>query len=119
MFRVQQEGHTSWHCPNAAADEDEKSHSSQARSVKKLAKDIKSIKKAFTQLQQKKEADSDDSDSNASEGEGDGTQFTQVEHEFTPQIAKLFKQTHGTKIKLDLRGVIASPPWIYFAIELS
>jgi hypothetical protein len=26
--------------------------------------------------------------------------------EFEPQIAKLFKQTHGTKIKLDLKKVI-------------
>ena len=35
-----------------------------------------------------------------------GFQFTQVENEFEPQIAKLFKQTHGTKIKLDLREII-------------
>jgi hypothetical protein len=39
---------------------DDKSHASQARSVKKkLIKDIKSMKKAFTQLQQVKEEDSD------------------------------------------------------------
>jgi hypothetical protein len=70
------------------------------------------MKKTFTQLQQMKESDSDISDSDASEGDShfqfddDGFQFTQVEHEFEPQIAKLFKQTHGTKIKLDLREVI-------------
>jgi hypothetical protein len=42
---------------------------------------------------------------------GDGFQFTQMKVkqtaiEFEPQIAKLFKQTHGTKIKLDLKKVI-------------
>jgi hypothetical protein len=30
----------------------------------------------------------------------------QMAIEFEPQIAKLFKQTHGTKIKLDLKKVI-------------
>jgi hypothetical protein len=73
---------------------------------------MKSMKKAFTQLQKTKEDDSDISDSDASEeashfqfNEG-GFQFTQVENEFEPQIAKLFKQTHGTKIKLDLPEII-------------
>jgi hypothetical protein len=42
---------------------------------------------------------------------GDGFQLTQMKVkqtaiEFEPQIAKLFKQTHGTKIKLDLKKVI-------------
>jgi hypothetical protein len=42
---------------------------------------------------------------------GDGFQFTQMKVkqtaiEFEPRIAKLFKQTHGTKIKLDLKNVI-------------
>jgi hypothetical protein len=76
-----------------------KSSSSQARSVKKLAKEFKStMKKAFTQLQEMKEADSDISDSEASEGDShfqlevSGFQFAQVEKEFEPQIAKLFKQ---------------------------
>jgi hypothetical protein len=41
----------------------------------------------------------------------DGFQFTQMKVkqtaiEFEPRIAKLFKQTHGTKIKLDLKKVI-------------
>ena len=111
-FKCNKKGHPSSHCPNADVDEDDKSRSSQAKSVKKLAKDLKSMKKAFTQLQQMKEADSDISDSDSSEGEShfqfedDAFQFTQVEKEFEPQIAKLFKQTHGTKIKLDLREVI-------------
>jgi hypothetical protein len=42
---------------------------------------------------------------------GNGFQFTQMKVkqtaiEFEPRIAKLFKQTHGTKIKLDLKKVI-------------
>jgi uncharacterized protein YodC (DUF2158 family) len=73
---------------------------------------MKSMKKAFTQLQKMKEDDSDISDSDALEEASQfqfadgGFQFTQVENEFEPQIAKLFKQTHGTKIKLDLREII-------------
>jgi hypothetical protein len=85
------------------------------------------MKKAFTQLQEMKEADSDISDSEASEGDSHfqfevgGFQFAQVETEFEPQIAKLFKQAWtprkvrkdsklvkaaDTRIKLDLREVI-------------
>jgi hypothetical protein len=74
------------------------------------------LKKAFTQLQKTTERDSDLSDSK-SEAEdshfqfGDGFQFTQMKVKqmaikFEPRIAKLFKQTHGTKIKLDLKKVI-------------
>ena len=36
----------------------------------------------------------------------DAFQFTQIDNEFEPRIAKLFKETHGTTIKLDLREVI-------------
>jgi hypothetical protein len=41
----------------------------------------------------------------------DGFQFTQLKVaqtaiKFEPQIAKLFKQTHSTRIKLDLKKVI-------------
>jgi hypothetical protein len=44
---------------------------------------------------------------------GNGFQFTQMKVkqmaiEFELQIAKLFKQTHRTKIKLDLKKVICS-----------
>jgi hypothetical protein len=82
-------GHPAWACPKADDDEDDTSSSSTARSIKKLAKDfksmkksithlhlarsmkkfekeLKSMKKAFTQLQEMKEADSDISDSEAS-----------------------------------------------------
>jgi hypothetical protein len=74
------------------------------------------LKKAFTQLQKASKRDSDLSDSESEEEDshfqfGDGFQFTQMKVkqmaiEFKPQIAKLFKQTHGTKIKLDLKKVI-------------
>jgi hypothetical protein len=33
-------------------------------------------------------------------------QFAQVDEGFEPIIVKLFKQNHGSKIKLDLREVI-------------
>ena len=70
------------------------------------------MKKAFTQLQTTIEADSDLSNSDTEEEdshfqfEANGFQFTQVERDFEPRIAQLFKQTHGTKIKLDLKEVI-------------
>jgi hypothetical protein len=71
------------------------------------------MKKAFTQLQKVKEADSDISDSNASEGDShfqcmhDDFQLTQVEQEFEPQIAKLFRQAWTKRhVKLDLREII-------------
>jgi hypothetical protein len=83
-------GHPAWACPDDD-DDDDKSRSSQAQSVKRLEKDLKSIKKAFTQLQQAKEADSDTSDLEASESdlhfqfeEVGGFQFAQVETEFEP-----------------------------------
>jgi hypothetical protein len=40
-------GHPSSHCPKDDANDDNKS---QAKSVKKLTKDMKSMKKTFTQL---------------------------------------------------------------------
>jgi hypothetical protein len=83
-------------------------------SVKKLQKDIKSTRKAFTtvntQLEKLKEAESDISES---EGEDKAShfqmyvalQFTQVGKEFEPRIAKLFKQA-GLSVKIDLREII-------------
>jgi hypothetical protein len=85
-----------------------------ASSVKKLKKDLKSTKRAFTtvntQLAQLKEAESDISES---EGEDEAShfqmnaalQFAQVDKEFEPRIVKLFKQA-GSTIKIDLREVI-------------
>jgi uncharacterized protein YodC (DUF2158 family) len=96
-----------------ANDEDS---NSIAHSIKKLAKDTKILKKAYTQLQKTNEQDSDLSGSESEEEDshfqfGDGFQFTQmkvkqVAIEFEPRIANLFKQTHGTKIKIDLKKVI-------------
>jgi hypothetical protein len=70
------------------------------------------LKKAFIQLQKTIGQDSDLSGSESEEEDshfqfGDGFQLTQMKVKqtaikFEPQIAKLFKQTHGTKIKLDL-----------------
>jgi hypothetical protein len=122
-YKCKRKGRPSSHCPKADDDKDDKSSSSKARSVKKLAKEFKSMKKAFTQLQEMKEADSDISDSEASEGDSHfqfevgGFQFAQVEKEFEPPIAKLFKQTHGRLAKSNLTSVrsyfwIVSRPWI-------
>ena len=112
-YNCNTKGHPSSHCPNKGNNDDDKSQASQAKSVKKLTKEMKSMKKAFTQLQQMKEDDSDISGSEESAEDShfqfdhnDGFQFAQVENEFEPHVAKLFKQAHGTKIKLDLRQVI-------------
>ena len=103
--------------------DDDKSVATTA-SVKKLEKELKAMKKSFktvhTQLQDLREDESDISDSDTESAtshfqfEHDAFQFAQVEAEFEPRIAKLFKQmhgtkkkqTHGTKTKLDLREVI-------------
>jgi hypothetical protein len=85
---------------------------SAASSVKKLKKDLKSIKKAFTtvntQLAQLKEADYDISESEGEEASyfqvDQAIQFAQIDKKFEP-IAKHFKQT-GSSIKLDLKEVI-------------
>jgi hypothetical protein len=112
-YKCHEKGHPSSHCPNADDKDDDKSHASQAKSVKKLTKDFKSMKKAFTQLQKVKEADSNISDSDVSEADShfqcklDDFQFTEIEQEFKPQIAKLFKQAWTKRhVKLDLREII-------------
>jgi hypothetical protein len=86
---------------------------STASSVRKLKKDPKSIKKAFTtvntQLSQLKEADYDISESELEEASHfqveQALQFAQVDKKFEPSIVKLFKHT-GSSIKLDVREVI-------------
>jgi hypothetical protein len=87
---------------------------SAASSVKKLKKDFKSTKKAFTtvntQLEKLKEANSDLS---GSEDDDDQSHFqmdaaiqsAQVDKEFEPNISNLFKQA-GSSVKIDLREVI-------------
>jgi hypothetical protein len=86
------------------------------QSIKNLAKDTKNLKKAFTQLQKTSKQDSDLSDSKLEEDNlhfqfDNGFQFMQMKMKqmaikFEPCIAKLLKQTHGTRIKLDLKKVI-------------
>ena len=110
-FKCGKKGHPSFGCPNDKNDDDNKSISSKS-SVKKLSKDMKSMRKAFTQLQTAIEADSELSDSGDEEEdshfqyESSAFQFTQVDREFEPRIAQLFKQAHGTKIELDLKEVV-------------
>jgi hypothetical protein len=109
-------GHPATHCvkKSNSNDDDDSSASATVNSVKKLQKDIKSMRKAFmmvnTKLEKLKEAESDISES---EGEGEAShyqmdvalQFAQVEKEFKPKISKLFKQA-GLSVKIDLREII-------------
>jgi hypothetical protein len=114
-FNCGEKGHPSSSCTKVAITNEDDS-ASIVQSVKKLAKDTKNLKKAFTQLQKTSEQDSDLSGSESEEEDshfqlGDGFQFTQMKVKQTAielelQIAKLFKQTHGTKIKLNLKKVI-------------
>ena len=78
----------------------------------------KKVNTVNTQLAQLKEADDSDlSDSDEDEEVShfqmskNQFQFTQIKSNFEPQIAKLFKQSHGgkkfgTKVKLDLKEVL-------------
>jgi hypothetical protein len=69
-----------------------------------------------TQLKELKENDPDISESSGDEEVShfqvhEALQFTQIENDFSPTIANLFKQSHspkklGTKMKLDLREII-------------
>jgi hypothetical protein len=115
-FNCSEKGHPSSSCTKATVANDNDS-ASIAQSIKKLTKNTKNLKKAFTQLQKTSKRDSDLSGSESAEEEdshfqlGDGFQFTQMKVKqmaikFELRIAKLFKQTHGTKIKLDLKKVI-------------
>jgi hypothetical protein len=101
---------------------------SAASSVKKLKKDFKSMKKAFTtvntQLKNMKEADSDPSgyedDDDQSQFQMDAAlQFAQADKEFEPTITNLFKQA-GSSVKIDLREVIllvVSTLWIFSVMQ--
>ena len=123
-YKCDQKGHPASHCKKSKSkdDDDDKSIASTAKSVNKLQKELKSMKKKVntvnTQLAQLKEADDSDlSDSDEDEEVShfqmskNQFQFTQIESNFEPQIAKLFKQSHGgqkfgTKVKLDLKEVL-------------
>jgi hypothetical protein len=115
-YKCHKMGHPATHCrkKSNSNDDDDSSASATANSVKKLQKDCKSMRKAFTtvntQLEKLKEAESDISES---EGEDEAShfhmdaalQFAQVKKKFEPRIAKLFKQA-GLSVKIDLREVI-------------
>jgi hypothetical protein len=115
-YKCQKMGHSATHCSknSNSNDDDGSSAAAAVNSVKKLQKDIKYMRKAFTtvntQLEKLKEAESDISESG---GEDEASyfqmdvvlHFAHVEKEFEPRIAKLFKQA-GSKIKLDLREII-------------
>jgi hypothetical protein len=115
-YKCHNMGHPATHCGKKSKynEDDDSSVSAMVNSVKKLQKDIKSMRKAFTtvntQLERLKEAESDISES---EGEDEASHFqmdaalqlAQVEKEFEPRIANLFKQA-GLSVKIDLREVI-------------
>jgi hypothetical protein len=102
-------------CPKKSNNDDDKKYvASAVSSVKKLKKDFKSMKKAFTmlntQLEKLKAADSDlsgsEDDDDLSHFQMDAALlFTQVDTEFEPSIANLFKQAVSS-VKIDLREVI-------------
>jgi hypothetical protein len=114
-YKCEKKGHPANKCPKKSnTDDDEKSVASAASSVKNLEKYFKSMKKAFTtvntQLEKLKEADSDlsgsEDDDEQSHFQMDAAlQLAQVDKEFDPTIANLFKQA-GFSVKIDLREVI-------------
>jgi hypothetical protein len=114
-YKCEKKEHPANKCPKKSNnDDDEKSVASAASSVKKLKKDFKSMKKAFTtvntQLEKLKETDSDLSGSEDFDDQSyfqmdAPIQFAQVDKEFEPTIANLFKQA-GSLVKIDLREVI-------------
>jgi hypothetical protein len=111
--KCHKKGHPETHCPKKPSDNDDRSTASAAISIKKLKKDLSSIKKSFTtvntQLAQLKEADSDISESEGEEASHfqvyQALQCAQLDKKFEPRIAKLFKQA-GSSIKLYLKEVI-------------
>jgi hypothetical protein len=114
-YKCEKKGHPANKCPNKSNnDDDEKSVASAASSFKKLKKDFKSMKKASTtvntQLEKLKEADSglfgsEDDDEQSHFQMDAAIQFAQVDKEFEPAIANLFKRA-GSSVKIDLREVI-------------
>jgi hypothetical protein len=73
--------------------------SSQAKSVKKVEKEVKSMKEAFAQLQQTEEEDSDVSEESESVGESH-FQFQFIQDlQLEPKIEWLFKQSLIPRLK--------------------
>jgi hypothetical protein len=109
-------GHPATHCgkKSNSNDDDDSSAAATVNSVKKLQKDIKSMRKAFmtvnTQPENLKEAESNISESEGEDEASDfhmdvALQYSHIEKEFEPRIGKLFKQA-GSSVKIDLREVI-------------
>jgi hypothetical protein len=120
-YKCNGKDHPASHCPKTVktvkSQKAEKADdaASTASSVNKLKNESKKMSKVFTtvsaKLEQLKEAESDLSGSDAEEEAShfqcqDVFQFTQLETKFEPLISKLFKQSHRTKITLDLKQVI-------------
>jgi hypothetical protein len=101
-YKCHKKGHPASHCDD---DEDNQSRASQASVNKRISKDIKSIKKAFTQLAKVKETDSSLSGSKTLEEDSHfmigshAFQFTQIERELESRIARLSKQAHGARLQ--------------------
>ena len=114
-YNCGQKGHPASQCPSKdKKNDDDRSKTSSAKSVKKLSKDFKHMKKKMTtinaQLSRLNE-DSDLSDSDDAEEtshfQADPTAFQFVQEGFQPAIEKLFKQDQETDpTNLDLRWVI-------------
>jgi hypothetical protein len=111
-YKCHKKGYQATYLPKKPSDDDDRSMASTASIVNKLKKDLKSIKKALTtvnnQLAQSKVAVSDisESEEEASHFQVEqALQFAQVDKKFEPRIAQLFKQT-GSSITPDLREVI-------------
>jgi hypothetical protein len=114
-YKCEKKGHPANNFPKKSNNDDDKKYvASATSSVKKLKKDFKSMKKAFTtvntQLEKLKEADSDlsgsEDDDDQSHFQMDAAlQFAQVDKEFEPTIPNLFKQA-GSSVKIYLREAI-------------
>jgi hypothetical protein len=114
-YKCEMKGQPANKCPKKSKNDDDETYVASAASrVKKLKKDFKSMKKAFTtvniQLENMKEADSDLSGSEDDNYQSHfimdaAIQFAQVEKEFEPTIVNIFKQA-GALVKIDLREVI-------------
>jgi hypothetical protein len=129
-YKCHKMGHPATHCgkKSNSNEDDDSSAAATVNSVKKLQKDIKSMRKAFTtvntQLEKLKEAESDISDS---EGENEAShfqmdaalQFAQVEKEFEPRIANFSsKQDYWSRSTFEKSSYwIVSPLWIFSVMQ--
>jgi hypothetical protein len=119
-YKCNGKDHPASHCPTTVKSEKadkaekDKDDASTASSINRLKNEIKKMSKVFTtvsaKLKQLKEAESDLSGSNAEEEAShfqcqDVFQFTQLKTKFEPLILKLYKQSHRTKITLNLKQV--------------